>query len=111
MRPLCATNCAPIAAFSNLVSMVTRALGDSIRETSGEAFSGEEVKRKTEDLNKEHRQLDPRTRPRRTGNKVPIQDQENMIIYLMDVKALYQSIQKQMASQAIRETVKLSKLA
>ena len=81
MKPLCAANRAPNAAFSNLVSMVTRALGDSISETSGEVISGEEVKRKIEDLNTEHKLTVPRVRPSRPGKEIPLQDQENMIIY------------------------------
>ena len=60
MRPLCAANCAPNAAFSNLVSMATRALGDSIVHTSGEVISSEEIKRKLEDLNREPKPDNPR---------------------------------------------------
>ena len=44
MRPLCAANRAPNAAFSNLVSMTTRALSDSIGDSSGEIISSEELK-------------------------------------------------------------------
>ena len=85
-------------------------MGDSICETSGEVISGEEVERKIEDLKKEPRLTDPKIRPSRPVKKVPIQDQENMINYSMDVKVLCPSIQKEMASQAIRESIILSKL-
>ena len=60
MRPLCAANRAPNAAFSNLVSMASRAIGDSIANTSGEVIRSEEVKRKIKDLNKEHKLVNPR---------------------------------------------------
>ena len=52
MRPPCAANRAPNAASSNLVSMTSRTIGDSIAYTSGEVIGSEEVK-KTLDSNKE----------------------------------------------------------
>ena len=52
MRPPCAANRALNAASSNLVSMTSRTIGDSIAYTSGEVIGSEEVK-KTLDSNKE----------------------------------------------------------
>ena len=110
MRPPCTANRAPNAAFSNLVSMASRAIGDSIANTSGEVIRSEEVKRKIEDLNKEHKRVNPRENLNRSGKAVLVQNHSNIIVYSMDVQALYPSIEKHMASQAIKESVRASKL-
>ena len=55
MRPLCAANRSPNAAFSQLVSITVRALGDSISSSGGEIISSEELKNKLESLNQEHK--------------------------------------------------------
>ena len=44
MRPLCAANRSPNAAFSHLVSMTIRALSNNIASSSGEIISSEELK-------------------------------------------------------------------
>ena len=110
MRPLCAANQAPNAAFSNLVSMASRAIGDSIANTSGKVISSEEVKRKLEELNKEHKLVNPRENLNRSGKAVPVQNHSNIMVYSMDVQALYPSIERHMASQTIKESVRASKL-
>ena len=112
IRPLCAATRAPNAAFSNLVSMASRAIGDSIANTSGEVIRSEEVKRKIKvrDLNKEHKLVNPRENLNRSGKAVPVQNHSNIMVYSMDVQALYPSIEKHMASQAIKEPVRASKL-
>ena len=109
MRPLCAANRVPNSAFSNLVSMTTRALGDSLAGSSGEIISSEELKRKVEILNTEHKLSNQGVKHPRSGKEVPIQN-DNMVIYSLDIKELYPSITKEMASQAIKESVKKSKL-
>ena len=94
MRPLCAANHAPNAAFSNLVSMATRAVGDSIASTSGEVISSEEVKRKIVDLNNAHKLEQSREEHYRNGKEIPVQNHynSNLIVYSMEVQALYPSI-------------------
>ena len=118
MRPPCAANRAPNAASSNLVSMTSRTIGDSIANTSGEVnrseevkeIRSEEVKRKLEDLNKEHKLVNPRENLNRSRKAVPVQNHSNIMVYSMDVQALYPSIERHMASQAVKESVRASKL-
>ena len=110
MRPLCAANRALNAAFRNLLSIASRAIGDSIANTSGQVISSEEVKKKLEDPNKEHKLVNPRENLNRSGKAVPVQNHSNIMVYSMDVQALYPSIERHMASQTIKESVKASKL-
>ena len=109
MRPLlCAANKAPNANLGNLVAKVSKAVGDAIADSGGEVISGEEMKRKIEDVNKARRAKTFKERPYR--NAPPIQKPGELKVYSMDVSALYPSIQKDMASKAILEAVKLSNL-
>ena len=108
MRPLCAANKAPNANLGNLVAKVSKAVGDTIADSGGEVISGEEMKRKIEDVNKARRVKTFKERPYR--NAPPIQKPGELKVYSMDVSALYPSIQKDMASKAILEAVKLSNL-
>ena len=68
------------------------------------------MKRKIEDINKVRRERTFSERPNRIGKAPPIQKQGDLKVYSMDVSALYPSIQKDMASKAILEAVKLSNL-
>ena len=90
--------------------MASRAICDSITTTSGKVISSEEVKRKLEDPNKEYKLGNPRENLNRSGKAVPVQNHSNIMVYSMDVQALYPSIEKHMASQAIKESVRASKL-
>ena len=71
MRPPCAANRVPNAASSNLVSMTSRTIGDSIAYTSGEVIRSEEVKKKL-DSNKEHKLVNPRENLNRSGKADPV---------------------------------------
>ena len=52
LRPLAAANKAPNASLANLVSNITKAVGDNLSEVIGaEVISTEQMKREIEELN------------------------------------------------------------
>ena len=107
MRQLCAPNKAPNAALGNLILRVSRALGNSIIETVGEIIISEELKQKIEDGNIEIAN-ENREKKHRLNELLHIQAQQNLVIYSMDVIALYQSIKKDMARKIIMKVLNIA---
>ena len=97
LRPLCAANKAPSAAFGGVVAKTVKAIADNVvKEGKGEVISTEEMKRLIEDSNK-------------TRQRKPIQNNK-LSIFSMDVTALYPSITSEMASRAAKDSIRTSNL-
>ena len=64
LRPLCAANKAPSAAFGGVVAKTVKAIADNVvKEGKGEVISTEEMKRLIEDSNKTRQSKSSREQP------------------------------------------------
>ena len=114
LRPLCAANKAPNAALANVVAKILKAVGNNISEFVGaEVISTEQLKREFEIVNEkissEWEQdceiAEKLRKRRRPGNPTTKQERDEVVVFSMDVVALYPSILKDMAQDAVRKAI------
>ena len=119
LRPLAAANKAPNAYLANLVAQVAKAVGDNLSEFIGsEVISTEQLKKDIEDLNKELKaswraecyMASRQAERRRKGTIPPVQKADSLVIFSMDVVALYPSIMRDMAQEAIAKAIERSNI-
>ena len=92
------------------MSKVVKAVTDSVIDTGkGEVISTEELKRRIDDSNKNRKNKVSREHHGRKNKTTPIQNSD-LCVFSMDVTALYPSINVDMATQAVKDSMKTSKL-
>ena len=117
LRPLCAANRAPNASLGNIMAQVLKAVGDNLCDkVGGEVISSEHLKREFEEANTRIRQnwdedveLARKHRERRRSNMPSqLQEMDKLCVFSMDIVALYPSIRKDMAVEAVRKAISTS---
>ena len=111
LRPLCPANVSPNAALGGLMASVARATGDEFQSRENtEVISTEELKFCISEANNRIKDriqgwLQANHRPRRTDSLPPIQDMGSTVVLSMDVKALYLSVSKKLATRTMTKPV------
>ena len=98
---------------------MAKAVGDNLSEFIGaEVISTEQLKKDIEDLNSdlkanwkaECEMAEKWEERRRKGTNPPVQKHDSLVIFSMDVVALYPSIMRDMAMEAISKAIERSNI-